>query len=637
MEYKLSQRTIPEVLLRACKAFGDRIAIRRKELGIWHSYTWNDYYETVKHFALGMKYLGLEKGARICIVGDNEPEWVWASFGIISMGGVLVAGCYPDSQPNEIKYILDHSGCTFVIVEDQQQVDKLLELKDDLPNIKRVIYWDPKGLWNYDDPWLISFVDVSTMGKEYEKSNPEIFEHVAAECRAEDLAAVFYTSGTTGTSKGVMLSQETWLASSERFGEAECLREGDDLFCLSPLGWIAEHVMNLIPAMINGAVVNFPEEPETVPRDLREIGYEAGFVGIRAIEAQTSDVQVKINDAGFLKRLTYNLFMPVGYRIADVIAKGNKVNLFWQLVGYLGYLLLFRPIKDTLGYLRSRTLLAGGSALAPDAFRYFRALGITLLNAYGLTEMTPVTAQRQDIELDPESAGVPVKDVEARISESGELLVRGSNMMVGYYKNPEATKAVIGEDGWLHTGDAGFIREQGELVIIDRVKDLMILACGAHFSPMYIENKLKFSPFVREAVILGHERDFVGALISIDFSAVGRWAERHGILYTTFMDLSQKPEIYNLLREDITNRVNKTLPSESAIRRFTLLPKELDADDAELTRTRKLRRGFVSQRYEEFIGALYSDELEHTIRFQIKYADGKETEVQTKVKIINLV
>ena len=633
---ELERRTIPELFQKACNMYTTNIALRKKELGIWRPYTWKDYLENVQYFALGLRELGFEKGGKLSIIGDNEPEWVWAMFAAMTTGGVLVAGCYPDSTPVEIKYVLEHSGATFAVVEDQEQVDKMLELKEEVPQIRRVIYWDPKGLWNYNDPWLLEFQDVLDMGRKYEKSNPGIYEKLANECRDEDLAAIFYTSGTTGLSKGVMLSQKGLISSSEGFLAFANLRKGDDLFCLSPLGWIAELVQNLIPSMMAGSVVNFPEEPETVPKDLREIGYQAGFVGIKAVEAQVSDIQVRIRDASLLNRIFYTLFMPVAFKMADSQTKGEKPGFVVRALNWIGYWLLFRPIQDDLGYVRSRILLTGGSALAPDAFRFFRALGITLVNAYGQTEMTPITAQKAEMKLSTEGAGVPLPNMEVKISPEGEVLARGPNIMMGYYENPEATTNTIDAERWLHTGDAGFFNDDGELVIIDRVKDLATLNDRTGFSPLFIENKLKFSPFIREAVALGNGHDFVAALVSIDFGAVGKWAESKGVLYTTFMDLSQKKEVYDLIRADLVKRVNPTLPAESRMKKFTLLPKELDADDAELTRTRKLRRSFVGERYREYIDALYGDVKEHTVEFKVTYSDGKEAMVKTAVKVISL-
>lgn len=629
-------QTIAELFVQACQRYGaQKVAMRKKMFGIWQSYSWKEYLDQVKYCALGLRSLGFDKGRKAAIVGDNDLEWVWAMFAAIVSGGVLAAGAYPDSSPDELKYIIDHSDASFVVAEDQEQVDKFLELKDDLPKVDRVIYWDPSGLWNYDDPWLLDYGSLLDLGREYESRHPQAFDQAVQACQPEDLAALYYTSGTTGRPKGVMWTHRGLLAAGRNIVAAIPPQEGDDLFCLAPLSWIPEILMNLIPSMMSGAVVNFPEEPETVPQDLREIGYQIGFIGIQAIQAQISEIQVKIRGAGRLKRWTYDLFTPVALKANTMREQGKPIPVLLRFYYFCGYWALFRHLQDHLGYTRARALLTGGSALAPDAFRYFRSIGVPLLNAYGLTEMNPITSQRPGM-VSVESAGIPSRDSEVKISEAGEVLARGPQMTAGYYKNPEATAELIDEDGWLHTGDAGFFNEDGELVIIDRVKDLMKLNKGNVFSPMYIENKLKFSPYIREAVALGNGRDFVGALVSIDYVSLGKWAEDHQIVYTTFTDLSQKDEVYDLIKEEVVGRVNPDLPPESRIEKFTLLAKELDADDAELTRTRKLRRSFVSERYKEYIDALYGGESEHTVAFTVKYQDGRETQMQSQVKIINV-
>ncbi|MBU2547153.1 MAG: AMP-binding protein, partial [Proteobacteria bacterium] len=544
-------------------------------------------------------------------------------------------GVYPGSHPDELQFIIDHSEATFIVAEDQEQVDKVLELKESLPRIVRVIYWDPKGLWNYDDPWLLDFEDLMDLGRAHEKAHPDDFDRVVEACRGDDLAALYYTSGTTGRPKGVMWTHQGLMSAGENIKDVVPPRKGDDLFCLAPLSWIPEVIMNLLPSMMSGAVVNFPEEPETVPQDLREIGYQIGFIGIQAIQAQISEVQVKIQGAGRLKRLTYDLFTPIALKINAMREKHESPSAWSRFLYFLGYWALYRHLQDNLGYKRARALLTGGSALAPDAFRYFRSIGIPLLNAYGLTEMNPISSQRPGM-VSVESAGIAAEGTELRISDSGEVLARGPHMTAGYYKNPEATAELIDHEGWLHTGDAGFINEEGELVIIDRVKDLMTLIDGQVFSPMYIENKLKFSPYIREAVALGNGREFVAALVSIDFMSLGKWAEDNQVVYTTFTDLSQKAEVYELIQSEIVGRVNPDLPPESRIRKFTLLAKELDADDAELTRTRKLRRGFVGERYKEYIDALYGGLTEHTVSFTVKYQDGREASMKSQVRIVTL-
>lgn len=628
-------KTVSNLFKEACAKYADRPAIREKDYGIWEEYSYRDYYEKVKYFALGMKSLGLERGENVAIVGNNEVEWVWAMFATITAGGTVVAGIYQDSSLDEIKYIVKHSGVTFLVVEDQEQVDKMLEIRDEIPQIKHCIFWDPKGLWSYDDPWLLDFYDVLAYGRKLEEEYPGDYERGLGESHPDDPAVLYYTSGTTGVPKGVTWTHRAFLLSAESSSVLEEMHPHDDLFSLSPLAWIAEGILNLIPALMNGAVVNFPEEPSTIPRDLREVGYQTGFIGIGAIQAQVSETQVKISDTSLLKRMAYNLFMPVGYKFADALAEGKRLSRFWRLLWNIGYWVLFQQIQDRLGYKRTRRLITGGAALAPDAFRYFHAVGIPLINVYGLTEMDPICGQKID-RLDAESAGVPAMYSEIRIADNGEILARGGFRTAGYYKDPEATSKTIDKGGWLHSGDAGFINDNGELVILDRLKDLMRLNDGTGFAPQYVENKVKFSPFVREAVVVGEGRDYVGALISIDFPICSKWADDHQLIYTTLTDLSQKDELYALIKDDIAKRVNRTLPEGSRIKKFTDLPKELDADDAELTRTRKLRRAFVSQRYKEYIEALYSGEKEYKAKTTVTYRDGRKSEVETTLKIVDV-
>jgi len=630
-----AEKTISTVFRESCTKYADKPALREKDFGIWEEYSYREYYEKAKYFALGMKSLGFNRGEKVSISGNNEIEWCLAMFAVITAGGTLVAGIYQDSSLDEIKYIIKHAGATFVVVEDQEQVDKMLEIRSEIPDIKYCIFWDPKGLWNYDDPWLLDFYNVLAYGRKYEEEHPGEYERDLDESHPDDLAALYYTSGTTGVPKGVMYTHRTMLLASEGWAAAEYTQEGDDLFSLTPLAWISDPLGNILPALVHGAVVNIPEEPSTIGQNIREIGYQAGFAGIRAIEAQVSEVQVKISDSGFLQRMVYNLFMPVGYKLADAWAEGKRLSGFWRLLWNIGYWVLFRPLQDRLGYARARALVTGGAALAPDAFRYFHAIGIGLMNGYGLTELTPIAEQRLN-RLDAESVGFPTEGYEVRIADNQEILGRSGSLTPGYYKDPEATSRAIDKQGWLHTGDAGFINDNGELVILDRLKDLMRRNDGTGFAPQYIENKLKFSPFVREAVVLGDGRDYLAALISIDFPICSKWADKHQLIYTTFMDLSQKDELDAVIRDDIIKRVNRALPEEAGIKKFTLLPKELDADDAELTRTRKLRRGFISQRYEEYIEALYSGEKERKLKTKVTYRDGRKSEVETLVRIVDV-
>jgi long-chain acyl-CoA synthetase len=623
--------TISKLFKETCEKYGDKkVALRYKNLGIWQSYTWKDWWEQSKYFALGLMSMGFKSGDRITIIGDNEPEWYFAQFAAICCGGIPT-GAYQDSLPREIQYVITQSGSAFVVVEDQEQVDKVLDIKDEISEVKKVIYWDSKGLRFYDDPILMRFDEVVALGREYDRQHPGQFEQIIEKSDPEDAVMLTYSSGTTGLPKGIVHCSRSVLAASRCWDLPAPTGEKDEFVSFFPLAYGAEFLY-AIPAFIKGgATVNFPEELETVQVDVREIGPTKSSSAPRLLENEVSFVQVKIADASLFKRLAYRLFIPVGYRIARMKLRNQKVNLFWRAIYALGYLLLFRPLRDWLAYSGNRALLIGGASMASEVFEFFVALGIDVRMMYGMIECTP-TAMHMGDDIDPETSGVPTPDSELRISEDGEIISRGPQKMLGYFNNPDATSKLIDEAGWVHTGDAGFITERGHLVCIDRLADLGTLADGTGFSPSYIENKLKFSPYIRDAVITGDDMDYVGALISIDFPNLGKWAETRRIPYTTFVDLSQKLEVYELIKKDIMG-INRRLPEKQRIRRFALLHKELDADDAELTRTRKLRRKEVSQRYHDMIEALYSDQMEYTAEAKVTYRDGRTATITTKVRI----
>ncbi|MCJ7791196.1 MAG: AMP-binding protein [Dehalococcoidia bacterium] len=626
--------TISKLFKRTCEKYWDKkVALRYKNLGVWQPYTWKDWWEQSKYFAIGLMSLGFRPGDRITIIGDNEPEWYFAQFAAICAGGIPT-GAYQDSHPQEIKYVITQSGSSFVVVEDQEQVDKTLDIKDEIPEVKRVIYWDPKGLRFYDDPILMRFDEVVKLGREYENEHPGLLEQIIENSGAEDPVMLTYSSGTTGLPKGIVHNSRSVLAASRCWDLPSPTGEKDEFVSFFPLAYGAE-LLYAIPAFVKGgATVNFPEELETVATDIREIGPSKSSTAPRLLENEVSFVQVKIADASFFKRIAYQLFMPVGYRVARMKLRNQKVNLFWWAVYALGYLLVFRPIKDWLAYSGNRAMLIGGASMASEVFEFFVALGIDARMMYGMIECTP-TAMHMKGDIDPETSGVPTPGSELRISEGGEILSRGPQRMLGYYNNPEATAKLVDEKGWVHTSDAGFISERGHLVCIDRLADLGTLADETGFSPSYIENKLKFSPYIRDAIVTGDNREFVAALVSIDFPNLGKWAEVHRIPYTTFVDLSQKPDVYDLIKKDVVS-INRRLPEKQRIRRFALLHKELDADDAELTRTRKLRRKEVSQRYHDMIEALYSDKMEYTAEAKVTYRDGRTATITTKIQIASV-
>ncbi len=627
--------TFPKLLRYQASRFGDaKVALREKEFGIWQEFSWNTYYERVKYFALGLVSLGLKKGEKISIIGDNRPEWVMTEIAAQSVGAVPL-GLYQDSTLKEVAYIIDHSDSTFVVAEDQEQVDKILDMQEELPKVRYVIYSDPRGLRGYRDPKLLDFDTVESFGREQEEKDPGLFEKMVDETSWEDIALICYTSGTTGFPKGSLLSYQNLLSMAKNLHQIDPKREGDDYVSFLPLAWIGEQMMSLSSALLVGFTVNFPEEPETVQENIREVGPSEMFSPPRIWENMTSTVQVKILDASRLKRFLYNRFLPVGYKYAD--CKFNKVqpSLGLTVLYKLSKLLVFRPLKDRLGLLRLRTAYTGGAALGPDVFRFFHAIGVNLKQIYGQTEISGISCVHRNEDIDFDSVGKPIEETEIMLSDTGEILSKSPSVFLGYYKDEESTKNTLSE-GWLHSGDAGYFNEDGHLVVIDRLKDVMMLSDGTRFSPQFIENKLKFSPYIKEAVCMGNERDYIASMICIDYPNVGKWAETRKISYTTYTDLASKEAVYAMLEREVI-KVNDTLPKESRIRKFVLLYKELDADDDELTRTRKVRRGFVGERYKEVIDAMYSEAEDIGIEATIKYQDGKTSHIKTTLVIIDLL
>jgi long-chain acyl-CoA synthetase len=601
-----------------------------KMFGIWHNYSWQDYYEQVKYFSLGMISLGLQRSDVACIIGDNEPQWFWGEFGVQAAGGIAT-GIYVDSIPSEVKYIAEHSDAKFAIVNDQEQTDKLLEIKDGLPLLTKVIYWDPKGLRNYDDPILVSFNEVMELGRQYEKTHPGLFEKNVDEGKGDDIAFIYYTSGTTGLPKGALLTHRSLITTARGFIDRYPMDENDDLISNFPAAWVGDSFFATIPHLLTGARLNFPEEPETIAEDTREIGPNFVIYGPRQWEGLVSEIQVKILDAHPLKRFTYHLFLPVGHKIADMKFEGKTPNILWRLLHGLAYLALFRPLKDRLGLSKVRFAVTGSSVLSLDTFRLIHAIGVELRQCYASTEAGFISSHgKGDIRF--ESVGRPALGTSLRITSTGELLVNSDCMFTGYHKNPEKT-AVTLVDGWCYTGDAVNINEQGHLIFMDRLEHMGLLKSGAKYAPQYIEGRLRFSPYIKDAMVIGgKDKEYVSAIINIDFTMVGKWAERHRLPYTTFVDLSQKNEVADLVRQDL-ERVNGYLPEPSRVRKFVLLHKEFDPDEAELTRTRKLRREFMEQRYKDLIDAMYGGKEAVNVEAPVTYRDGRKGMVTTGIKV----
>ena len=628
-----SRDTIPKLIRHNHEKLSQRTAMSMKNFGIWQRYSWTEYYEKVKHFSLGLISLGLEPGDVVCIIGDNEPEWFWGEFATQAAGGI-VTGIFVDSIPSEVKYIAEHSDAKFAIVNDQEQTDKFLEIKDELPSLKKVIYWDPKGLRNYDDPILTAFAEVIKLGREYEQTHPDLFEQNVEKGKADDTAFIYYTSGTTGLPKGATLTHQALINTARAFIDRYPLNETDDLISNFPAAWVGDSFFATIPHLLSGARLNFAEEPETIAQDTREVGPNFVIYGPRQWESLVSEIQVKMFDANPLKRFTYNLFMPVGYKIADLNFQGRKPNLFWRALYQIAYILLFRALKDQLGLSKVRFAVTGSSVLSLDTFRLIHAIGVELRQNYGSTEAGLISSHGEG-EIKFESVGRPALGTEVRITDEGELIVRSNCLFNGYHKDSKKTAETL-VDGWCHTGDAVNIDEDGHLLFIDRLEHMGQLSSGIKYAPQYVEGRLRFSPYIKDAMVIGgKDKDFVAAILNIDFAMVGKWAERNHIPYTTFVDLSQKKDVADLVQKDLV-RVNGYLPEPARVRRFVLLHKEFDADEAELTRTRKLRREFMEERYKDLIEAIYKDGKETKVKAPVTYRDGRKGVVTTSIKVRNI-
>ncbi len=625
--------TFPKLLLQSYEKWGGtKVAMRKKELGFWREYTWKDFYEKAKYFYLGLMSLRFERGDHVSIIGDNDPEWFWAELAIQAGGGV-VTGIFSDCFPPEIKYILENTDSVFVVVQDQEQVDKLLQIKDELPLVKKVIYWNEGGLRHYDDPILISFREVLEAGREYEGVFPDLFEREVAKGKGEDIAFIAYTSGTTAFPKGAIQSYNYFLTGAMRTFDFNPVFENDEYLSFILPGWSIEQLYGLMAGLLKGQILNFPEKQETVAENMREIAPHTILYPSRLWEDLASSIQIKTLESNFLFRFMYNLFLPVGYKIGDLGLKKKTPNLFWRALSGIAELAVFRPLRDKHGLTRVRTPYSGGALLGPNISRFLRAIGLNLRQVYGSTEGGTTTHVGNDIKL--ETVGIPQVGEYIRISDEGEILADRDSCFTGYHKNPEATEKKL-RDGWFHSGDAGYFDEDGHLIFIDRIEDMRQLADGTKYSPQYIESRLKFSPYVKDAFIAGgEERDYIAAVVNINFANVSDWAEKRKIPYTTFVDLSQRTEVCDLIKKEV-EKVNKILPEETRVKAFANLHKEFDADEAELTRTRKLRRTFIGDRYREVIEAIYGDRAELVMEAPVIYRDGRTGVVSTKISVIHL-
>jgi long-chain acyl-CoA synthetase len=627
--------TFPKLVRENARRIGGKVAIREKDFGIWQSYTWSRYFDEARLIAHGLASLGFARGDRVAIVGDNRPELYWAIMATQALGGVPVP-IYQDSVEKEMEYVVDHAEARFAVVEDQEQVDKLLSLRARCPRLTHIVYDDARGMRAYGEPGLVSMAELRELGRKFEVGHPAHFDAEVARGAADDLAIICYTSGTTGVPKGAMLSHRNLIVTARNAARFEGLGEDEEVLSYLPMAWVGDHVFSYAQAITCGFSINCPESAATVLSDLKEIAPTYFFGPPRIWESLLTGVMVRVEDAARPKRAMVQFFLRLAQDIERRRLARQAVPLWQRLLYPLGSLLVYGPLKDNLGLSRVRRAYTAGEAIGPEIFLFFRGLGVNVKQLYGMTEASVfVTIQRDgDVRLD--TVGTPLTDVEIRISETGEVLFRSPGVFQGYAKNPEATSQTLA-DGWIRSGDAGFLDHDGHLKIIDRARDVSRLADGTMFAPKFLENKLKFSPYVREAVCIGQDRPCVTALVNIDLVAVGNWAERRNIAYTSYADLARRPEVYDLIRGEVA-RVNRSLAEDEVlrgaqIRRFLVLHKELDPDDEEITRTRKIRRGYIAQKYAPLIEALYAGRDQVSVEAQVTYEDGRTGTMRADVMI----
>lgn len=626
--------TIPKLFLTKCRKYGEgKVAMREKEFGIWRPFTWKDYFENVKFLCLGLVSLGLAKGDKVAMIGDNRPEGLWAEMATLCAGGIAV-WLFQDSMMDEVKYIVRHSDAKLFIGETQEEVDKALAIKDQCPSLEKVIWDDPKGMRNYNHDCLLSMKELQRKGEELDRKDPGLFERLIHEGHGDDICLLFYTSGTTALPKGALLSHWNMLMMGKNLMSVDPCYDTDDFVSYLPFAWIGEQMMAISCGLQVGYTVNFPEEPTTASADIRQIGPHVMFAPPRLYEGMTRQVQVKYIDSSWIKRKIYEFATSVGYKVANFRFERRPVPLTWRVLNWLAYVSLQKKLKDHLGMSRLRHAYTGGAAMGPDHFRFFHALGVNLKQIYGQTEIAGISIVHRDGEVKFDTVGTPIPHTEVKITEEGEILSKSPSVFLGYYKDDEATGKTLVE-GWLHSGDKGFIDEDGHLVVFDRSKDVMVLSDGRPFSPQYLETRLKFSPFIQEAWAIGDKRPFITAVMCIDYSVVGKWADDRKINYTSYTELSQKPEVYELIRKQISG-ANKDLPGPARVHRFVNLYKVFDADDEELTRTSKLRRTFVEDRYKMIVDALYSDSKTVRIDTNITYENGREQRIRTVLTIMDV-
>ena len=634
------QTTFPRLMLEHARQRPQAAALREKEYGIWQTTTWSQLATEVREIACGLAQAGLKRGQHMVVIGDNRPRLYACMLAAQSLGAVPVP-LYQDAVAAEMVYPINNAEVAFAVVEDQEQVDKLLEVREQCPQLASIWFDDPRGLRKYDEPGLASLDALIETGRAFQQREPKFFDAEVATTNPDDVAAMFFTSGTTGNPKGVVHTHRTLLDRAKAGADFDKLTESEEVLAYLPPAWIGQNIFSYAQWLACGYVVNCPESAATVTIDLKEIGPTYYFAPPRIFEGLLTSVMIRMEDAGAIKRGLFHFFMSVAKSVGPALMDGKPASMIDRLAYALGNLMIYGPLRNTLGLSRVRVAYTAGEAIGPDLFRFYRSIGINLKQLYGSTETAVFVCLQPDHEARADTVGVPIAGVEVKLTDSGEILIKSPGLLKEYYKNPAATAEVLTAEGWYHTGDAGFLDAGGHLKIIDRAKDVGRIVGGtndgAMFAPKYVENKLKFFPHIKEAVAFGDKRERVCAFINIDFEAVGNWAEKRNLPYAGYTDLAGKPEVVELIRECV-QKVNADLAADamlagSQISRFLILHKELDADDGELTRTRKVRRGFIGERYQVLLDALYGGKTEQYIETQVKFEDGRTGMVSATLKI----
>ncbi len=634
------QLTFPQLLLNHASERPGAAAMREKEYGIWQTRSWADMAQMVERMACGLHQAGLARGEHMVVVGANRPRLYAAMLAVQSLGAVPIA-LYQDAAATECVFPIQNADVRFALVEDQEQVDKLLEIRGQCPQLAHIYFDEPRGLRNYAEPGLQSLSSLMDAGAAFAAQHPAFFKTEATRVQEGDVAAMFFTSGTTGNPKGVVHTHHSLLNRAQAGAQFDKLSASEDVLAYLPPAWIGQNIFSYAQWLACGYVVNCPESAATVMIDLKEVGPTYYFAPPRVFESLLTSVMIRMEDAGWAKRTMFQAGMAVAKRVGPALMDGRDVALVDKLKYALGNLFVYGPLRNNLGLSRVRVAYTAGEAIGPDLFSFYRSIGINLKQLYGSTETAVFVCLQPDNEAHADTVGVPVAGVEIKVADNGEILVKSPGLLKEYYKNPEATAEVLSQDGWYHTGDAGFIDARGHLKIIDRVKDVGRIVGGANdgamFAPKYVENKLKFFPHIKEVVAYGDGRSQVCVMINIDFDAVGNWAERRNLPYAGYTDLAQKPEVYQLIKECV-EKVNAdlsvdTLLAGSQVSRFLVLHKELDADDGELTRTNKVRRGFIAEKYLPLVDALYGAKTEQFIETAVKFEDGRSGSVSATLKI----